>query len=210
MTREGVYDAEIIGPPGKRVQIILLDNRTFKSPWKVTDKWDEPGKQRYVPDEDASKTILGAVQWAWLEAQLKKPAELRVLVSSIQVVAQGHGFERWGNIPSEQRHLYDVIRRSGAKTLVVLSGDRHLGALYRLPRAGSYPLYEMTTSSLNQAFVKAQPYPEPDPNRLGERYHAENFGTIDVDWVRRSLTMNLHGIDGKVVATRTIAFSELA
>lgn len=210
LTRDGVYDAQIIGPNGRRVQIILLDIRSFKSPWKPTDAWDEPSRQRYVPDEDPVKTMLGEAQWAWLEAQLRMPGDLRILVSSIQVVAQGHGFERWGNFPREKKRLYDVIRRSGATNLVALSGDRHLGALYREARAGTYPLYEMTTSSLNQAFVRNPPYPEVDPNRIGERYHQENFGVIDIDWGRRALTMSLHGIDGAAVREQTVAFSELS
>ena len=32
--RQGVYDAEVFGPPGKRVQVILLDTRYFRSPLK--------------------------------------------------------------------------------------------------------------------------------------------------------------------------------
>ena len=50
----------IIGPPGMRVQIILLDLRWFRSPLKVTDQRGAPGKERYVPDPDPAKTMLGA------------------------------------------------------------------------------------------------------------------------------------------------------
>ena len=41
-TRDGIYDSSIIGPPGMRVQIILLDLRWFRSPLKVTDKRGAP------------------------------------------------------------------------------------------------------------------------------------------------------------------------
>src|SRR3954471_14026460 len=37
-SRDGVYHAETIGPPGMRVQVILLDLRFFRSPWKPTDE----------------------------------------------------------------------------------------------------------------------------------------------------------------------------
>ena len=49
--------------------------------------------------------MLGDAQWAWLEEQLRQPAELRLLVSTVQVIAQGHGWERWGLIPAELRRL---------------------------------------------------------------------------------------------------------
>ncbi|MDA0348331.1 MAG: hypothetical protein O3C43_17955 [Verrucomicrobia bacterium] len=32
--REGIYDAKVFGPKGKRVQIILLDTRYFRGPLK--------------------------------------------------------------------------------------------------------------------------------------------------------------------------------
>ena len=65
-TRDGIYDSRIIGPPGMRVQIILLDLRWFRSPLKASDQRGAPGKERYVPDPDPAKTMLGPAQWAWL------------------------------------------------------------------------------------------------------------------------------------------------
>lgn len=178
-TREGIYDSRIVGPPGMRVQVILLDLRWFRSPLKPSDQRGAPGKERYIPDPDPAKTMLGATQWAWLADELRKPAELRLLVSSTQVLAEAHGWERWGNFPLERQKLIDTIRDSGAKGVVLLSGDRHVGALYREMPAGLYPLYEVTSSGLNQVFEAAR---EPGPNRLGALFPATNFGVIDVDW----------------------------
>ena len=59
-TRGGIYASCIIGPAGKRVQVILLDVRWFRSPLKITDKRGAAGKQRYLPDLDPAKTMLGA------------------------------------------------------------------------------------------------------------------------------------------------------
>ena len=129
----GVYHAEIHGPIGQRVQIILLDTRTFRAPLEPTNDWNAPGKERYMPDPDPAKTMLGEAQWRWLRAQLEQPAELRLIVSSVQVLAEGHGFERWGNLPLERQKLFDLIAESGASDVVFLSGDRHFGALYHRP-----------------------------------------------------------------------------
>ena len=90
--REGLYHAATFGPEGMRVQVILLDTRWFRSPLLPTDERGAPGKERYLPDPDPAKTMLGKAQWAWLEQQLRAPAELRLIVSSIQVVPEGHGW----------------------------------------------------------------------------------------------------------------------
>ena len=43
-TRPGVYSAQTFGPPGRRVQIILLDLRYFRSPLKHDYPAGEPGE----------------------------------------------------------------------------------------------------------------------------------------------------------------------
>ena len=128
----GVYGAWMIGgEDGKRVQIIMLDTRFFRSELKKSDEPGAHGKERYIPDPDPSKTMLGTDQWNWLEGELEKPADLRLLVSSIQVIADGHGWEGWKTLPAERDRLYALIEETNADNLIVLSGDRHSAALYR-------------------------------------------------------------------------------
>lgn len=204
--REGIYDSRVIGPPGMRVQIILLDVRWFRSPLKITDQRGAPGKERYLPDPDPAKTMLGATQWAWLAEELRKPAELRLIVSSTQVLAEGHGWERWGNMPLERHKLIDTIRDSGAKGVVLLSGDRHIGALYRETPPRLYPLHEITSSGLNMVYWAAK---EAGPNRLGALYAAANFGVVDVDWWERKLVLALRDDGGNVRRSVEIDFGAL-
>lgn len=205
-TRDGIYTASIVGPPGMRVQIVLLDVRWFRSPLKPTDQRGAPGKERYLPDPDPAKTMLGVEQWQWLAAELRKPAELRLIVSSTQVLAEGHGWERWGNFPLERQRLIDTIRDSGAKGVVLLSGDRHIGALYRETPADLYPLYEVTSSGLNMVYWAAK---EAGPNRLGALYAAANFGVVDVDWWERKLTLALRDEGGNTRRAAVVAFDDL-
>jgi alkaline phosphatase D len=205
-TRGGIYDSRIIGPAGKRVQMILLDVRWFRSPLRNTDQRGAPGKQRYLPDPDPSKTMLGPEQWAWLATELRKPAELRLIVSSTQVLAEGHGWERWGNMPLEKQRLVDTIRESGAKGVVFLSGDRHIGALYRETPDGLYPLYEVTSSGLNMVYWAAR---EPGPNRLGPLFAAANFGVVEVDWSARTLLLALRDESGDARRAVDVGFDAL-
>jgi alkaline phosphatase D len=204
--REGLYHAQVFGPPGQRVQVILLDERWFRSPWKRTDQRDAPGKERYLPDDDAGKTMLGEAQWRWLEQQLRQPAELRLIVSGLQVVTEGHGWERWGNFPRERQRLYRLIADTRAQGVVFLSGDRHIGALYRESGGTPYPLYELTSSGMTHPWRDAA---EAGPNRLGELFTDLHYGTVDIDWAAAAVSLSIRDIAGKPRRAATIPFNQL-
>ena len=205
--REGVYHARSFGPAGRRLQVILLDTRSFRSPLKPTDQPGAPGKEEYVPDPDPAKTMLGAAQWTWLGERLREPAELRLILSSIQVVALGHGHERWGNLPGERARLLQLIADSRANGVILLSGDRHRGALYRLDGAVPYPLCELTSSGLNMFKAETR---EPGPLRLGPMYGAVNFGTIDIDWPAGEVRLSVRALTGEPVRAVGIPLKALS
>jgi alkaline phosphatase D len=208
-TREGIYRSAIYGPAGRRVQIILLDTRWFRSPLKETDERNAPGKQRFVPDDDPTKTMLGEAQWQWLEAQLRQPAELRLIVSSVQVIAEGHGWEGWQTMPLELSRLTRLIKETKANGVIFLSGDRHRAAAYRRIDGTPYPFYELTSSSLNSGVTSRQP--EIDPQRLGGRLYAgENFGMVQIDWELGVVSLDILSLPtGRRVRGVTLALAEL-
>lgn len=201
----GIYYARMFGPTGKRVQIIMLDTRSFRSPLSRKPKGAE-GTGPYQPDAAADKTLLGARQWAWLARQLKEPAEVRIVVSSIQILADGHGWERWGNLPAERTRLFQLIGETGANGVVFLSGDRHRAAMYRNTRDGAYPLYEVTSSSLNLPMADTDEF---GPHQLETMYGSVNFGMLDIDWEKRSLKMTITGLDGSTIRSREVLLSDL-
>ncbi len=125
-TRKGVYDSVSIGPQGKHVQVILMDTRYFRGPLKVGEK-RTGGK--YYPEIDPEVTMLGDEQWAWLEDELTKPADLRVIVSSIQFVASAAGQETWANLPAERERMLKLIGETQADHVIFISGDRHWSCL---------------------------------------------------------------------------------
>ena len=127
-------------------------------------------------------------------------------MSSIQVVAEGHGWERWGNFPRERQRLYDLVRETGANGVVFISGDRHIGGLYKEPNGTPYPLLEITSSGINQVFAGNR---EAGPNRLGAVYGAANFGTADVDWWERTVTLSLRSENGEPVRRQVVRLDEL-
>ncbi len=76
------------------------------------------GKNDYVPCRDTSKSFLGEAQWNWLEEILKTPADLRILVSSIQFSHEYNGWESWTNLPSQQQKMMDLIKKTKAENLL--------------------------------------------------------------------------------------------
>ncbi|MSP76736.1 MAG: alkaline phosphatase family protein [Rhodospirillaceae bacterium] len=204
-SRGGIYDSRIIGPPGMRVQVILLDLRWFRSPLKQAAQRPQ-GKGPYTPDPDPAKTLLGEIQWSWLAQELRKPAEVRLLVTSLQVLSNGHNWECWENLPTERQKLFDTIRQAKANGVVLLSGDRHFGALYREQPAGLYPLTEITASGLNIAYWAVN---EPATNRLGGVYPVANFGVVEIDWWERTIGLALRDEGGTVRRSTTIKADDL-
>ena len=205
--REGIEDAWIVGPPGRRVQFILLDTRSYRSALKETDARGAVGKERYLPDTDPAKTMLGEAQWAWFAEELRKPADLRVIVSSIQVIADGHGWEAWRTLPAERERFYETLRTSGAEGVIVVSGDRHRAGIYARDDVLDYPLWEFTTSSLNRPIRNGSE--EPGPHRVGPSYTDANYALLDIDWREGRLLFEVIGEDGSSALIQSVALADL-
>ncbi|MEX2215736.1 MAG: alkaline phosphatase D family protein [Phycisphaeraceae bacterium] len=213
--REGVYDAKVFGPEGKRVQIILLDTRYFRSPLKKVPKAEQKkGMGPYVADDRAELTMLGEAQWKWLAQELSKPAEVRIVATSVQAVPQEHGWEYWENFPQERRRLFKVIGEAKANGVILISGDRHLAEISKLatddPDNGAgYPVYDVTSSSLN--VPSGGNVGEVNKHRVGEHYRLVNFGTILIDWADKDPLINLQIRDekGQVAREEAVRLSSL-
>ncbi|RZJ21983.1 MAG: alkaline phosphatase family protein [Haliea sp.] len=206
--RPGLYHARSYGPPGRRVQVILLDTRWFRS--RIERKRVRmPGEGGYQPDTDPAKTMLGEAQWAWLEEQLRTPADLRLVVSSIQVLAEGHSYERWGNLPAERERLVGLIRRTGANGVVLLSGDRHFAAFYRREPGSDggagYPLTELTSSGVTHFWPSPTDEPASSPARVLDR----NYATIDIDWAQRQVVLAARNLAGNLRIASTLQLDQL-
>ncbi len=204
-SRPGVYESRIVGPEGKRVQFIMLDARFFRSDL-ATLPYRDPGPSLgwYIPNMDPNATVLGKAQWDWLAGELAKPAELRFMISSTQVITDAHNFEGWTNFPKERERLYALLAAKGVSNAIFLTGDRHSGGFYKTTAPGvAKPLWDFTSSSLNFAFGKGDgAEKEPDPRRTGGFWGIPNFGQIDIDWAAKKVTMTLRKDDGSVIETQ--------
>ncbi|WP_234026337.1 alkaline phosphatase D family protein [Qipengyuania thermophila] len=211
--RDGVYESRIVGPAGRRVQIILLDTRFFRSALRRAElpPGQRPPLGPYAPETSADATMLGEAQWAWLEEELRRPADLRIVVSSIQVLTEAHNFESWATMPRERERLLALLAARSGGGLLLLSGDRHAGGIYRdTPAAmNGETVWELTSSSLNMPFTDTATNTarEPDPRRVSAFISEENFGVLEIDWPRRQVTLNLRGLAGEVRAGQTVTWT---
>jgi alkaline phosphatase D len=202
---DGIYQARVLGPPGRRVQIILLDTRFFRT--DLLRQGRSGGSGPYGRHQDAGSTILGQKQWAWLRERLREPAELRLIATSIQFGAAHHGWESWANFPLEQSRMIRLISETGADGVLFLSGDRHMAELSRLESQEVYPLWDLTSSGLNRRFPAANP--GPNTNRVGQAYLKVNFGEIEIDWDAGRVILRIRNADGEPVLEQRISMDEL-
>jgi len=185
--QEGIYATYIYGPVGQQVRVILLDTRYFRD------------------DIGSDGTILGDAQWAWFERTLKSSgAQINIVVSSYQMIAEEHRFEKWANFPKERKRMLDLLAQPAIPPVIFLSGDRHLAEISQLPaEITGYPLTDITSSALTQSGGGSSQ--EINKHRIGENYTINNFGTLTIDWTRTPalITASIHNLEGAPVRALT-------
>ena len=201
--RDGLYFDKMVEKNGLKIHLIFLDNRTFKSEWKLTDEFNKEGKERYVEDFNPEKTLLGKKQWSWLKDKLKVDSNIKIILSSLQILSLGHGWESWDKFPLERSRFFNLIDESNVSNFFILSGDRHRGGFYQFKTADNKNIYEFTSSSLNY------PIPfnteEEGPLRIGSTYRKANFGVVRI--FEDEVVMELTSHTGEVVNSLNVAIN---
>lgn len=205
--REGIYTSYLFEQSGKRLQVIMLDTRTFRDNLIRSDDV-APHKNDYQPNPSADSTILGNAQWQWLETQLRVPADLRIIASSIQFSHEYNGWESWTNVPHERERLIDLIRETAAEGVMFISGDVHWGEISRQDVPGLYPLWDVTSSGITETW----PTVEPNRNRVGDVVRENNFGEIEIDWngAEPRVTLRLFDVTGTLRNEVRLAKADLS
>lgn len=194
-TQEGVYISHEFKSKKGVVKIIVLDTRYFRT--ALTP--DTETEKRTKPNPYGQGTVLGKTQWQWLENELSgSEADFNIIVSSIQVLSNEHGFECWGNFPHEVDRLEKTIVDSKAKSVIILSGDRHISEFSRKDISGlDYPLIDFTSSGLTHAYRDFSG--EPNPFRVGQVVFTESFGVLRFDFDKQKVAFAMVGDNGEIL-----------
>lgn len=219
-TRSGVYEAYRVDSAGRSVQILLLDLRFNRTPLVADPKLQQgyrsmviraklsgkPMSGWYVPNPDPQASLLGEEQWAWLAERLAEPADLRIIGSSVQLAADGTGWECWANFPRERERLVRLLARQRAEHAVVISGDMHYAELSQWPVEQGYPLWDLTSSGLTEVWD----IPTPNSRRVSKVFAEPNFGLLDVDWAGGgSVTFSIVNVEGRERLSQRVALDSL-
>lgn len=190
--RDGIYTSYYKNHHGYMIQFILLDNRTFRDdllPYLGDFKHDRRYfyPLDYSPQANADSTLLGAAQWEWLEAELRKPADIRIIGSGTQFGIEYNGYEAWANFPHEQQKMLDLIQKTRAEGVLFITGDVHYGEISRMTPAGLYPIYDITSSGLSSTWDFAT----PNRHRIEGPIMDNHFGMIRIDFEPKDPVISL-------------------
>lgn len=185
---------------------VLVENNKIKTIGKDIEAAGATvidGKGGYLPDNDEELTHLGAEQWAWLDKELQKPADLRLICSGTQVIPDQKGMDEWGNFPHERRRLIDLARTAG--NAVLLGSNVHFAEISRDDSTGILELTSSGMTHINEIYGAA-----PNRYRIGEPMVALNFGLIEIDWQEQTMPLDAAGLAGKLLIQHTVSLDDLS
>lgn len=176
------------------VQLVLLDNRSFRSPKKLP------------PQE---QTHLGFDQEVWLLGRLQIARTPVFLISGDQFFGGYHTFESYeGSHPdSFKKHMKEWFKVRSP--LVFVSGDRHLTEILEVPaQRFGYQTFELTSSAMH-----ARTYPDsfkkfPTPYRIAGQDGEYNYMIVELMDVSRQqirLEAKAFGLGTKLFFQKTLA-----
>ncbi len=180
-SQEGVYVSYEFGSGDRKVKLLLLDVRFHREDPKT------PGGD-----------MFGEVQRAWIESELAaNDATLTLIGSGTQVIPQDHKYEKWAQFPESRQWFFDQLVKYETGAVLFLSGDRHISEFSKLEVEGrSQPLYELTSSSMTHSWESFSG--EKNRHRVGEVFHQNNFGLLEIDWDGGKATVSVRDETGVV------------
>jgi alkaline phosphatase D len=194
----GVYHSYDYKVGKNKLQIILLDSRTFRDSLKsYNGEFDQDWRfefyqKDYAPHTDLDAALLGEEQWLWLEKELQKPADIRLIGSGTQFGIEWNGYEAWANFPHEQKRMLDLIKNTKASGVMFLTGDVHYSEISKM-ETDIYPIYDFTSSGLSSTWSFAA----PNKNRIEGPVMDNHFGLVTIDWIDENPKIKMETFDIK-------------
>jgi len=169
---------------GAQVECFLLDARRFRS-------------ANAAPD-DASKTMLGEYQRAWLIDGLTRSSAPFKLVFTSVPLDFGYGNDHWAAYTTERQLIFDAI--AGVPGILFVSADQHWFGAHRHTRG----IREFQVGPLARGVIAPPPETPPGVLFRSPRY---NFGLIEIEG--EQLTFTGIGADGERFYKETLTVADL-
>ena len=212
--KDGIYTSYFYGSEAQKVQVILPDLRWNRDRLHSVSKIDYATKRipnnmgPYKASPDANATMLGETQWQWLESELLKPAKIKIIASSLQLLPEFTGWESWANFPNDRNRLIAFIQKHKINGVLIISGDTHWGEVSKVESKNAYPLWEVTSSGLSEKWKDVS----PNRHRIGDFTNNVNYGFIEIDWNTDNpvIDFGLKNQTGDLVMKHQVTLSELS
>ncbi|ALS33403.1 alkaline phosphatase D [Pseudoalteromonas translucida KMM 520] len=211
---DGIYTSYMYGEGEQIVQVIMPDLRWNRDALNTVSKLEYATKRKlnnqgpYSSSNVKDASMLGEAQWQWLEQELKKPAAIKLIASSLQLLPDFTGWESWANFPEDRKRLFALIKKHKVNGVVIISGDTHWGEISQYKHNLDYPLIEMTSSGLTEKWKDVS----PNIHRVGDFTHQVNYGDLSIDWQQAdpSISLQLKDIDGKAIMQSQFKLSSIS
>jgi alkaline phosphatase D len=211
---DGIYTSAMYGEGMQTVRVIMPDLRWNRDALAHASEFEyytkrKPNKQGpYSPTKIEGASMLGEMQWQWLEQELQKPGAIKLISSSLQLLPDFTGWESWANFPDDRDRLFALIKQHKVNGVIIVSGDTHWGEISKYSDNLDYPLIEMTSSGLTEKWKDVS----PNKHRVGQYTHEVNYGDLSIDWQSADpmISLKLKGIDGKVIMQTQFTLSSIS
>ncbi|KAA1152954.1 alkaline phosphatase D family protein [Pseudoalteromonas fuliginea] len=211
---DGIYTSYMYGENEQTIQVIMPDLRWNRDALNHVGELEYYTKRKlnnqgpYSPSEVKGASMLGEAQWQWLEQELKKPAAIKLIASSLQLLPDFTGWESWANFPEDRKRLFALIKKHKVNGVVIISGDTHWGEISKYQQNLDYPLIEMTSSGLTEKWKDVS----PNKHRVGDFTHNVNYGDLSIDWqqIDPTISLKLKGVDGEVIMQSDFSLSSIS
>jgi len=212
--KNGIYTAYMYGETHEQVHVILPDLRWNRDRLTNVGMLDYRNKRKpknmgpYSPRLEKNASMLGEIQWQWLENELQKPAKIKIIASSLQLLAEFTGWESWANFPNDRDRLLSLIKKHQVNGVIIISGDTHWGEMSKLTKNLDYPLWEVTSSGLTEEWKAVS----PNKHRIGNFINKVNYGELSIDWRQEDpqIILNLKDVAGDVFNQQKMRLSTIS
>lgn len=182
--QEGIYTSYSFGDAGKKIKIILLDNR-------------------YFLNSESTFSMLGKSQWEWLEKEIiNSDAQLHLVMSGLSILSPQNGSaEEWMDHEFEKNRLKAFLKAKNVP-YIYLTGDKHFSSIFRKDDEVEFLSSGMThnTRIPLRPYVRAR-YPNP--------VFLNNYGLIDFAWENATpiLTLTVRSAQGQSLIVKKVKWN---
>ncbi len=185
-------------------EFFLLDGRSFRDDDNLPDSING--------QPNPNKKMIGEKQMEWLKNSLMgSTAVFKVIVSGSQVINPVAGTDCWRHFPKEYQEFMDFLKESKLKGILFFSGDKHESEMIKVERPGTYPLYDITSSSITAGESHVWGAEVNNPYRVGKNVETQNITKVTVEGPKANRTMTFEFVthEGKVAGKYSISEKEL-